>query len=235
MTNNIILKGNSKLLRPLLTEIMAINQLLENLEISGGGEDEEIYPGRRFHPQIRLHFLQDTDFSQTANNPPGYQGKKRIPGRLTFRLMNETSETISKGELTRIGTMVKNSFGSGGGYTWKKGKELYCYADWDKGYQLQMLVSTAAQARELTTKILAIQNHTPQWIFLTKCENQAEIERYPETPQTKIILGETMTLAEVRQRVEVRFTYVDAKVHKLIKPVVLYDRNSRKVGALVTN
>lgn len=232
--NKIILKGNAKLLKPVITEIMALHQLLENLDIEGGGGDEkEMYPGRRYHPQIRLHFTEDTNYRQTVNNP-AYQGLKREIGRLTFRLMNETSETISKGELSRISRAIKDLFGINGGYVWNKGKELYCYADWAKGYQLQMLVPSATQARDLVTKILSIQGHTPQWIFLTKSENQAELERYPETPQTKIILGETVTLARVRPRVEVRFRYADARVHKLMKPIILFDRTSKKVGALVT-
>ncbi len=233
MNDRIILKGNSKLLKPVITQIMAIHQLLDNLDIEGGSDEKETYPGRRYHPLVRLHFLQDTNYRQNVDNS-AYRGRRRLTGRLSFRLMGETSETISKGELTRIGTTIKNLFGANGGYVWDKGKELYCYADWDKGYQLQMLVPNATQARDLATKILSIQNHSPEWIFLTRNENQAELERYPETPKTKLILGETVTLARARPRVEVRFRYADARVHKLMEPVVLYDRTSSKVGALVS-
>jgi len=234
VSERIIVKGNTKLLKPVITEIMALRQLLENLEIEGGGsEDKETYPGRRYNPQIRLHFLEDTNYNVRNNSSPGYQGRKRQTGRLTFRLMDELSTTISKGELTRIGTTIKNLFGANKGYVWNKGKEMYCYADWSKGYQLQILARTTTQAKDLVTKILSIQNHVPQWIFLTKNENQSEIERYPETPQTQYILGEQVTLATVRPLVEVRFTYADARIHKLIKPVIVYDRTNKKVGALV--
>lgn len=234
MPGRILLKGNSKLLKPVITEIMALYQLIEGIETGGGSADSEMQPGRRYHPLIRLHFLQDTDFNQIGSNPDTYQGKRRLPGRITFRLMGETSETISKGELTRIATYIKTTFGANGGYIWDKGKELYTYADWSKGYQMQMLVRSSTQARDLVSKILPIQNHSPQWMFLTKSTNEAELERYPDLPQTKIILGETVTLKKVRPRVEVRFTYADARIHRLIEPVILYDRVGRKPGALVS-
>lgn len=234
MTAPIILKGNSKLLKPVITQIMALHQMIENIETGGGDSRSEIHPGRRFHPHIRLHFLEDTDFSQTGTNPSTYQGLRRTEGRLSFRLMDETSETISKGELTRIGTAIKNVFGANGGYVWNKGKELYTYADWAKGYQMQMLTRGTTQARDLTTKILSLQSHSPQWMFLTKSTNESELERYPDLPQTKVILGEVKTLNRVRPRTEVRFTYADAKIHLLTPPIILYDRKSRKVGALVS-
>lgn len=70
--------------------------------------------------------------------------------------------------------------------------------------------------------------------FLTRTENQAELERYPDTPQTKLILGETVTLARTRPKVDVRFTHADAVVHKLRQPTILYSRKGNKPDALVT-
>lgn len=233
MPGRILLKGNTKLLKPVITEIMALYQLIEGIEGGGSNEESQMFPDRRYRPHIRLHFLEDTTFNQVGSNPDTYQGKRRFRGRLSFRIMNETSETISKGELTRFATAIKNSFGANGGYTWDKGKELYTYADWDKGYQLQILAKNSSQPRDIISKILALQSHTPNWAFLSKSGSESEIERYPELPQTKIILGEQVTLARVRPLVQVRFRYADAKVHLLTQPIVLYDLTNKKVGALV--
>ncbi len=233
MAGRILLKGHSKLLKPAITQIMAMYQLLEDIEVGGSNEESQMFPDRRYRPHIRLHFLEDTTFNQVGSNPSTYQGRRRLSGRVTFRIMNETSETISKGELTRIGTAIKNSFGANGGYTWEKGKEIYTYADWDKGYQMQILAKNASQPRDIISKILAIQSHTPNWVFLSKSGSESEIERYPELPQTKIILGKQVTLARTRPLVQVRFRYADARIHLLTEPVVLYDRTNRKVGALV--
>lgn len=234
MNNRIILKGNTKLLKPAITQIMAIYQLLENLEIRGGNEEYLPLPDRRFRPQIRLHFLQNTDFKQTGTNPDTYQGRRRLTGQLTFRLMNETSESISRNELTRIGTAIKNSFGANDGYIWEKGKEMYCYADWDRGYQLQMLTKNTTQAKDLVTKILALQNHIPDWAFLNRNTSESESIRYPEIQQTKIILGETTKLRRNRPFGEVKFTYADAVIHGLTQPVTIFDSTYKKVHPLVT-
>jgi hypothetical protein len=232
MTDKIILKGYPNQLKVAITQIMGIHQMLQNLDIPASSERSEAHPDRRFRPQIRLHFLQDSDFEK-GSNAPGYHGRRRVPGQLTWRLMNETSETITKGELTRIGEQIKRIFAANNGYTWQKGKEMYTYAEWDKGYQMQILARSVSQAQDLVTKILSIQGHTPMWRFLTKTENFEEQTRYPETPVTKIILGESVTLPNLRPNVSVRFTYADVRIHKLTEPIVICDRTNKKVGALV--
>lgn len=121
MTAPIILKGSTKLLRPAITQLMAIHQLLENLDIESNSNDSEFYGSRRYNPQIRLFFKEDTDYNQNTNEP-GYQGRRRLVGQLTFRLMDETSESIGKGELTQIATKIKNIFGANNGYIWEKVK-----------------------------------------------------------------------------------------------------------------
>lgn len=233
MSDLIYLKGTPKELRPIIMQIMANYQLAQNLNSTAGDErDSEAYPDRRYRPQVRLHFLQDTDFDKKSD-APGYHGRRRVPGRLSWRLMDETSETISKGELTNLGRRIKNIFGANNGYTWQKGKELYTYAEWDKGYQMQILARSMTQAQDLVNKILSLQGHTPHWRFLTKTENAEEQNRYPETPTTKVILGETVILPQLRPNVGVRFQYADVRVHKLMEPVVIYDRTHTKPGALV--
>jgi len=233
MDERIILKGNSKLLKPVITQLMATHQLLENLDIEGGySDDKEMVAGRRYHPQIRIYFREDTDFKPGDNQQKG-RGQNRRSGRQAFRLMNETSETISKGELTNIGRRIKDIFGANGGYVWNKGKELYCYADWNKGYQLQILAKTKSQAGDLVTKILSLQNHSPEWKYLTRTENALEQEAYPEISIKKTMLGEEYTLPTVRPLVDVRFTYAEAKIHRLVPAIILYDRRKKKQNSLV--
>lgn len=234
MNDRILLKGNSKLLKPVITQLIATHQLLENLDIEGGySDDKEMVAGRRYHPQIKIYFREDTDF-KAGNNQQKGRGQNRKSGRQAFRLMNETSETISKGELTNIARKIKDTFGANGGYVWSKGKELYTYAEWDKGYQLQTLARSKNQAADLVTKVLSLQGHTPQWKYFTRTENSVEFEAYPEIPQKKTMLGEEYELPTVRPLVDVRFIYAEAKIHRLVPPVVLYDRRSKKPGALVS-
>lgn len=233
MSELIYLRGTPKELRPVLIQLMANYQLLQNLEIdSSSSINENFDPNRKYHPLIRLFFKQDSTFVAGTNQPKG-QGRNRKEGELSFRLMDETTETLSKNNLISLGQKIKAAFGENEGYLWHKGKELYCYADWSRGYQLQMLARTESQARELVTKILALQNHTPTWRYLTKSESVVESEKYPATTEVKTILGEQVTLPLRRPNVEVRFRHAEAQVSPLAKPVIVYDRTGKKAGALV--
>jgi hypothetical protein len=231
--SKITLQGTKTELMQLVPQLAAFYQLLENLDFDNAFPiNENFDPGRKYHPLVHLHFREDSDFKPGTNQPKG-RGQNRTKGDLTFRLMSETTQSISKGELTTLGQRIKQVFGSNNGYIWNKGKEMYCYADWSRGYQLQILARSEAQARDLVTKILSLQNHNPQWKYLTKSQSIAESERYPTSAQTMTILGEQVTLPLLRPNAEARFRYAQVRVSPLIDPIVIYDRTGKKAGALV--
>ncbi len=232
MSDEIILKGSKTLLRPIITQLMAMNQLLERMEFVADSINENYDPGRRYHPLVRLFFREDSDFRPGTNQPVG-QGQNRVKGELRFRLMDETAETIGKGELTALGERVKQTFGPNNGYIWSKGKESYCYADWSRGYQLQILARSEAQAKDLVTKILSLQSHSPQWKYLSKTQNVAETERYPNIAEKKMILGEEVTLPVKRPNAEARFRFADVRITPSMPRIVIYDHTGKKAGALV--
>lgn len=201
-----------------------------NFEAELGNNDVEKYVPtrlRRYKPQIKLYFLEDI-----ADVDTGYS---RLDGTITFRLMGETSETITKSDLTTYATRVKNLFGIGSGYVWKKGKIMYSYSDWEKGYQLQMLCRNITDAKNLVEKVLDIQNHTPDWKYLNIEENAEPIERYPTIPHTKTILGKPVKDSRERPICEVRFKEGMYKIPGLKNWRCLYDRTgSRKNPILET-
>ena len=87
-------------------------------------------PTRKYKPQIFLYFKEDLDDVEEGYAP--------VEGKISFRLMNEDSESITRTKLTTIANKIKTEFGQGNGFTWKKGKEYYSYTDKEKGYQLQI-------------------------------------------------------------------------------------------------
>lgn len=231
-SQKIILKGDKKSLKVAITQIMGIYQLLENLEVESDSVNENFDFGRRYHPLISLHFIEKSTFRPGTNQPKG-QGQNRTKGRLTFRLMDETTETISEANLKALGIKIKEVFGGQTPYIWSKGKELYCYADWARGYQMQILARSQAQAEQLVTKILSLQNHAPIWKYLSKSENTRQAERYPATKQIKTIMGKQETLPLQRPNVEVNFIYAKARITPLLKPILIYDATGKKAEALV--
>lgn len=238
MRNSIVLAGNTKLLQPLITELMAIQQMLEDLEIEGGGYEEKPFiPQRKNRPEVTLHFKEDTSFVPGTNSsspdPKPNSIYKRNKSRISFRVMDETPTTLSEANAKSIANRIKDIFGANNGYVWRKGKEMYSYTHYEFGYQFQLLCRSKAQAMDLVTKVLSIQNHTPDWRWFNEITNHVPGERYPAVPPKAIIMGKEVQTPQERPLVEVRFAYAQIKINGLQEPVTLYDRRGRKV-ALVT-
>lgn len=236
MTDRIVLKGNSKLLMPVITEIMAVHQLLDQKDVGTiyADKSQDISVNRREKPKLVLYFLEDSDFRPTGKKSTTPHGRKRDDGVISFRLMNETKETFTKANGKVLGQKIKEVFGTNGGFVWNKGKTYYSYTDWEKGYQLQLLCRSKTEAKRVATATLSIKGDTPDWENLQEVTNDQENSKYPVNPGTEVVMGETINKPVIRPVVDVRFQYAYVKLSKVLEPVTLYDRTGRRVGALVT-
>jgi len=126
---------------------------------------------RKHKPQIVLEFRED-DLDVEAGFSP-------LDGRISYRLMNESSETITKTELTTIANRIKTQFGGTTPYIWKKGKDLASYVDKNNGYQFQLLVRSKEDAKNLIEKVLATNGDTPNFKYLSYKESDAPTDAYP--------------------------------------------------------
>ncbi len=181
---------------------------------------------RVYRPQIQFFFQEDE-----IDTEPGFD---RVEGRISYRLMNQTSETISLSELRTIANRIKTEFGTGRGYVWRKGKTLYSYTDKLNGYQLQILGRNESDAKELITKVLATNSDTPDWINLSIKDAENPTRAYPTMPLRKNILGTGERQQRKRPIADVRFQYTVARLHGKNNPVVLIDRSGRYYNPLVT-
>jgi hypothetical protein len=235
MSAPIILKGSSKLLKPVITEIMAIYQLLADKDMGTiyAHVNDLNSVRRKGKPKVLLYFIEDTDFNKLA--PPNniYEGRRRLDGVISFRLMDETTQTISKANATMIATQIKNVFGSNGGFVWNKGKTMYTYTEWEKGYQFQLLCKTPTEAKRIIRSTLSLQNHAPIWKYFNTVENDEELIKYPEVPGTQVIMGEVIPIPKERPLVDVRFQYGYIKLDGVNEPINLYDRRSKLPRTLV--
>lgn len=227
MSDLIYLRGTPKELRPVIISLMATYQLLESKDVGTiYGEPIFDYQARRkFKPQIELYFKEDEEDVLAGYRP--------VEGRISFRIMNEESKTISKAELKTLAGRIKEVFSPNNGYVWRKGKELYSYTDVDKGYNLQILARNESGAKDVAAKVLSIQGHTPDYKNMNQCKNLEELDKYPYIPPNQIILGETVKVPRYRPNVEVRFQWAAAHIHGLSNPIILYSRGTRKSKALV--
>lgn len=235
MTDRIILKGSSKLLMPVITQVMAVHQLLEQKDIgtiyADISQTNTVY--RKHKPKLVLYFREDSDFVPTGTQSTTPHGRDRKDSIISFRLMDETSQTFSEANGTALGQKIKEVFGADGGFIWNKGKTLYSYTDWEKGYQLQLLCRNEVEAKRVTTAALSIKNDTPDWRNLQEVKNDQEALRYPVNPGTQVIMGKTVNKPVERPTVDVRFQYAYVKLSGVKEPVTLYDRRRKRTGALV--
>lgn len=180
---------------------------------------------RKTKPLLKLYFLEDL-----VDTEPDY---RQVEGVIGVRLMNETSTTLSKPEAINYGNKIKSLFGSGKGFSWKKGKEMVTYSDWGKGYQLQLLVRNLSEGKRIVEQVLDIQGHTPDWEFMNHSVNAEPVQAYPTIPPRETILGKSRKLARRRPISEVFFQYSYVKIAGLPQPIYLYDRSGRIPDALV--
>ena len=180
---------------------------------------------RKYKPQIELFFQQDWEDVEDI--------EIRVEGRISFRLMDETAATITKTELTNLAREIKAKFAIANGYKWKKGKDMCSYTDKDKGYQLQLLVFSKSEAKDLIKDVLSIQDHTPDWSKMHYKENEAPAEAYPLVRGNKTILGKVYKEPRLRPTETVRFQYAVAKIHGIGKPIPLVDRSGTFFDPLV--
>ncbi len=205
-------------------------------DLLGQGANQEPWMGLPMHeaavrmsgrPMITLVFYEDTQ-----DVDPGYQP---VSGNISFRLRDETPQSVTDSDLRAIALKIRSTFGTGLGYVWRKGKAIASYQDSKNGYRLQLLCRNAADARSLVADVLALQEVTPDWAKLNFKENQEPSTAFPTIPKTQTILGKTLREARRRPISEVRFRYAWALVPGYPAPITLVDLTGTRQNALVAS
>lgn len=180
---------------------------------------------RESKPQIILWFLEDV-----GDVEPGYAPVK---GRISFRLMNKTVESINQSDLTFYANRVKSEFALNGGYVWRKGRLMASYADWSKGLQLQVLCRNESDGSALINKVLDVLGESIDNSVLKYSETADAIAAYPVIPPTDTILGKATRLPRRRPIADVRFAYAELFLGKGLRRITLVDRIGFKPNPVV--
>ncbi|WP_013324083.1 hypothetical protein [Gloeothece verrucosa] len=186
---------------------------------------EEVQANIKFKPQITLHFKEDAKDVEKGFRP--------LRMRVSFRLVNETSKTITKGKLITIGEKIDNKFGANHGYKFHKGKDLYTYKDEENGYDFQLYSFAKSDAKDLIGDVLHCNNDTPSWKHFKTHEDEEPMQNYPTVPDTEIIFGERVKEARKRPVGYVRYEYTSALVNGLTNRLIIHDRTHRFNNVLV--
>lgn len=174
-----------------------------------------------FRPIIQLFFRQDD-----AAVPDDYQP---IRAQISFRLMNETSQTITKTNLIKIANKIKTEFATGSGFVWSKGKIKRVCKDSENGLNLNILCINEQDGTEIIKKIYNVLGKTYNE---EKCTTVNPERNSVNTPGNQTILNTTVKKKRWRPTANVRFTHAVALVHGLSKSIVLVDRTGRYLDVL---
>lgn len=150
----------------------------------------------KYRPQIKLYFKQpriEIDANQT--------GLKQGEGQITFRLVDETSETISRAKAERLARDIKRELGTPL-LRWEKGRFKVTYKDLDKGYDLRLLVKSRTEGEQLVRKVLSIQGHSYDDESFQFIDNNLPVS---QTPGTHRVYGRQTKKPLKRPAVSVRF------------------------------
>jgi hypothetical protein len=179
----------------------------------------------RYHPQIHLYFEE-----KYTEADPGY---KPLRSQVSLRLMNETTDTLTKAEITVIATKIKTLFSTSVPFHWKRGKELFSYIDQAHGYYFQLLCFSTTEAKKVIEQVLDIRGHTPNWKLLNSKTNAEPVGSYPTIPVSKTILGKSYKQPRRRPVGNVYFTHAVLHIHGKPNPVVLVDSDKRYPESVV--
>ena len=180
---------------------------------------------RKFRPQIELYFQEDhTDIER---------GFAPVTGCIRFRLMHETSESLTESEVRAYAQKVRNAFAPGSAFVWHKGKVLCSYTDVARGYKLQLLCRNHEEGRRVIEQVLDIQGHSPDWEKMNTSENASASARYPSLPRMERILGKSRRLSRARPVANVRFKYAALHIWGLPTPILLIDLTGTRRGAIL--
>ncbi|MDV3352056.1 hypothetical protein QGP82_25470 [Leptothoe sp. LEGE 181152] len=180
---------------------------------------------RKLKPQIVLRFAEDVGDTEAGYAP--------VDGRISFRLMNYDSSTITEPIALTYANRIKANFMQAEGFMWKKGREMCSYTDWERGYQLQLLCRSENEGRRVVEQVLDIQQDTPDWARFNHEVNAEPADAYPVVPDLDRVYGVTRRLPRTRPVATVRFQWAKLLVHGLPAPIILVDRSGILPNALV--
>lgn len=178
---------------------------------------EEFQAERKFKPQVILFFQE-----KPQDVEPGFAP---LTGRISFRLMDEKSETITEAKAKTLANKIKLKFSGSTPYVWRKGKFLISYTDKPNGYQLQLLVRDKSEAKRIIGDCLEMTGTSVDWEKMNTIENESAASRYPVLPPQQTIYGKMKRLPRARPVGDVVFQYAILHVWGIPEPIILVDRS----------
>lgn len=199
--------------------------LRDQFPIVAGSLLDEIDANIPYKPKITLYFREDADDVE-----PGY---RPLDMEVSWRLVDETTATITKAKLIAIANKIKTNFGASNGYIFKRGRKLVIYHKLSEGYKISLRSRDLIEGKNLIREILTMNGHSLDAEILKLSSVDNEADAYPYNPGTQTILGKRKSKPRKRPLVNVRFRYAYATINGWGKPVYLFSKSHAIADALI--
>lgn len=184
----------------------------------------EVQAHWKFRPQVKLYFLEKYD-----DETNGQQKIPQLEGEITFRLMHETSETISRSNAETLARKIKSAFATPP-FIWEKGWYKSTYFDAERGYDLRLLVKNKSEAERVIKNVLEIQSHTFNRDYFQFVEHDRS---YPVNPGTQRVYGRTVKKPIKRRRADVKFKHAQLLIQGQPNPVNLVATSGSRLRSVI--
>lgn len=231
----LVLRGSPAMLKGLVSEVLAIRQLLLGKDMGNLYTTPVVSFQNQFefHPQVTLVFKQSkAEANATATSQTDPEDlKEPVEGQISFRIMNETHTTMTPDKALVLAQKIKAKF-TIPVCQWNKGINNYTYWDESKGYKFRIAADVEAVARTLIEMTMDISGNTPNWDLLRE---HIPKKQYPVKPNKELIYGEQKRPPRRRPVETVRFKYAEMHVWGKPTAVTLVDITGSRPAPLVTN
>lgn len=219
MRKRVVLSGPQEVLKSQIPLVIEVNNLLAEMRSVSQDRSNRQSVRRSDHPLCVLKFWRE------PSDPPGNltNPDDPVPTEVSFRLMNKKSKVWLPADSLTLAQKINLKFGGNTPFVWNKGVKLVTYADWNLGYQAQVLCSTQTEGQRIVEQLLDIQGHFPNWDYASISTNLNEASRYAPPTGKESWHGELIDEWHERPQVEVRFkhAYLNLGRRKLVQLVDL--------------
>ncbi|MEH2172204.1 hypothetical protein [Nostoc sp.] len=224
----IVLGGSEELLKPVIIQTLATyNQLGDrDLGVVYGVPADDM-PERRYKPEVVLKF-----YRKQNKDPLKGEITDKLSMQISFRLMNKSKTDFADDfYLKTLADVIYRKFASPP-FKVNKGKQVYTYCDFEKGYQLKLDVTTQAEARRIVEQVLDIQGHKVDDDLLRI--GSKPINGISATPEKVTIRGKVEKLPVRGKEGVVTFQHAYLNVGVNVPPINLVDLTGKKRNVVYT-
>jgi hypothetical protein len=184
---------------------------------------QELHRETKFRPQIKLYFKEPYNIQKHGT------GKLQARAEIGFRIMNRTSETITRADAVEYAREIKAEFITNP-LIWKKGKYKCTYLDLENGFDLRLLCASKSEGISTVQSVLKIVDKTyndDNFQFIENTKN------FPANPGTHRVYGKTLTKPVQRPTLDVKLTHAQLLIYGQLKPVNLVSVGQRLRSAIL--